>query len=266
MSPSVLSENILKKVSSTFETQYNEAEDLVKITSGLLSNLTQQLACVTYPKLNKAVLERIQLIKLSSTRILVVVTVQTGSVRTITLEMSSTIESRHLHMAEQLFNEKLSGLRFEEIKKSFAERIADYREKYKPIIRLFLDSVDKIFSSPDEKSEAVLSGATNLIKNPEFENPENLQGIIELIENKNIIIHLMDQRKKQGGQLSISIGSENEDQQFENYSLITKEYNVGELTGTVGIIGPKRMEYSKMVAAITYVAESLSKEIKNVKF
>ena len=57
-----------------------------------------------------------------------------------------------------------------------------------------------------------------------------------------------------------------EDEQFEDYSLITKEYNMGELSGTVGIIGPKRMEYSKMVAAITYVAESLTKEIKKTKF
>ena len=266
MSPSVLTQKILRQVNSTFEAQYNEAEDLVKITSALLSQLTQQLACVTYPKLNKAVLDRIQLIKLSSTRILVVVTILSGSVRTITLEMSSRIESRHLQMAEQLFNERLSGLKFEEIKKSFAERVADYSDKYKPIIRLFLDSVDKIFSNPDKKSEAFLSGATNVIKNPEFENPENLQGIIELIENKDIIIHLMDQRKKGGGELSISIGSENEDEHFEDYSLITKEYNMGDLTGTVGIIGPKRMEYSKMVAAITYVAESLSKEFKNMNF
>ena len=76
----------------------------------------------------------------------------------------------------------------------------------------------------------------------------------------------MDQRKKGGGELSISIGSENEDEHFEDYSLITKEYNMGDLTGTVGIIGPKRMEYSKMVAAITYVAESLSKEFKNMNF
>lgn len=266
MSPSILTERILKQVDSTYETEYKESEELLKITSALLSQLTQQLACVTYPKLNKAVLEKIQLIKLSSIRILVVITVRTGSVSTITLEISSGIESHNLQMAERLFNERLSGLRFSEIKKSFAERVADYRDKYKPIIRLFLESVDKIFSNPDKREDAILAGATKIIKNPEFEDPEQLQGIIELIENKNVIIHLMDQRKKEDGQISISIGSENEDEQFEDYSLITKEYKMGELSGTVGIIGPKRMEYSKMVAAITYVAESLTKEIRKVKF
>lgn len=266
MSPSVLHEKVLRQVDSVFESEFNESEELVRITSALLSQLTQQLACVTYPKLDKAVLEKIQLIKLSSTRILVVVTVKTGSVRTITLEMSSGIEEKYLKMAEQVFNERLSGLRFSEIKKSFADRVSDYRDKYKPIIRLFLDSVDKIFSNPDKREDAILSGATNVIKNPEFENPEHLQGIIELIENKDVIIHLMDQRKKDDGKISISIGSENEDEQFEDYSLITKEYKLGELSGTVGIIGPKRMEYSKMVAAITYVAEALTKEIKKVKF
>jgi len=266
MSPSILSEQVLKQVDSTYETEYNESEELVKITSALLSQLTQQLACVTYPKLNKAILEKIQLIKLSSTRILVIITVRTGSVRTITLEISSEIESINLQMAEQLFNERLSGLRFSEIKKSFAERVADYMDKYKPIIRLFLDSVDRIFSNPDQRGDVILAGATKIIKNPEFDDPEHLQGIIEMIENKDVIIHLMDQRKKEDGQISISIGSENEDVQFEDYSLITKEYNMGELSGTIGIIGPKRMEYSKMVAAITYVAESLTKEINRVKF
>jgi len=139
-------------------------------------------------------------------------------------------------------------------------------DKYKPIIRLFLDSVDRIFSNPDQRGDVILAGATKIIKNPEFDDPEHLQGIIEMIENKDVIIHLMDQRKKEDGQISISIGSENEDVQFEDYSLITKEYNMGELSGTIGIIGPKRMEYSKMVAAITYVAESLTKEINRVKF
>lgn len=266
MSPSVLSETILKQVDSTYENEHNESEELVRITSALLSQLTQQLACVTYPTLNKAILEKIQLIKLSSTRLLVVITVRTGSVSTITLEISSEIKSHNLQLAEQLFNERLSGLRFSEIKETFAERVADHKDNYQPIIRLFLDSVDKIFTNPDKREDAILAGATKIIKNPEFDDPEHLQGIIEMIENKDIIIHLMEQRKKEGGQISISIGSENEDEQFEDYSLITKEYNMGELSGTVGIIGPKRMEYSKMVAAITYIAESLTKEIKKTKF
>jgi heat-inducible transcriptional repressor len=64
------------------------------------------------------------------------------------------------------------------------------------------------------------------------------------------------------GNIAIRIGEENEDQKFSDYSLISKKYEVGQIGGTLGIVGPKRMEYSKVVAAVVYVAEQLSKELK----
>ncbi|MDZ7608023.1 MAG: HrcA family transcriptional regulator [Cyclobacteriaceae bacterium] len=101
---------------------------------------------------------------------------------------------------------------------------------------------------------------------PEFDDPGKFQSVIELIEDKDIIIHIMDKKRIENtNNVLISIGSENEEEKFNEYSLITKEYTFGETSGTVGIIGPKRMEYSKVVAIVSYLGDMLSEVLTGNK-
>jgi heat-inducible transcriptional repressor len=187
-------------------------------------------------------------------------------VKTITLELSTEMEDSKLEPIQNLLNERLSGLTLKEIRTTFNERLHDLIEDDKSsIIRLFYDSVDKIFKDV-QKDNILISGAKNVIRQPEFEDPGRFQGIIELIEDKDIIVHILE---KSGeiipSQVFVSIGSENDDQKLNDYSLITKEYNLGETHGTVGIIGPKRMEYSKIIAIIDYMSKMLSEILTNTK-
>ena len=122
-----------------------ETDEILKIASRLLSSITNQIACVTYPTLDKGILEKIQLVSLTSTRLLVVVSIKSGLVKTITLEFNSEIGNIKLHKVETLLNERLNGLTFQEIRKTVKERFVDVGENEKPVIRLFIDSVDKIF-------------------------------------------------------------------------------------------------------------------------
>ncbi|GAB4134878.1 MAG: heat-inducible transcriptional repressor HrcA [Ignavibacteriales bacterium] len=263
MKPSPLIKSEKDKIEAFLESTYSEPLELLTITSTILSELTNQLAFVTYPQIDDAVLEKVQLIKLSSSRLLVVVAIKKGIVKTITLEINSKVDSSKLNFIEHVMNERLSGLKLAEIRKSFLERLRDIdREELRPIIRIFFDSVDKIFSSDRKSKTPVVAGASHVIKQPEFENPENLQGIIELIESKDIIIHLLENKNIKDKDFTISIGSENENKNFTEYSFIVKEYKLDEAKGTVGIIGPKRMEYSKIVSAVLFVAESLAKEFR----
>jgi heat-inducible transcriptional repressor len=242
-----------------------EADELLKVTSLLLSKITKQLACVTYPKLESGILEKIQIVSLSSTRLLVVISIKSGFVKTITLELSSEIETSKLESIQNLLNERLSGLSLKEIRTTFNERLHDLIEDDKTsVVRLFYDSVDKIFKDVWEKDNLLISGAKNVIRQPEFEDPERFQGIIELIEDRDIIVHILE---KSGDiipdHVFVSIGSENEEQKLNDYSFITKEYKYGETNGTVGIIGPKRMEYSKIIAIIDYMSKMLSEILTN---
>jgi heat-inducible transcriptional repressor len=243
-----------------------ETDEILKIASKLLSTITKQIACVTYPTLDNGILEKIQLVILSSTRLLVVVSIKSGLVKTMTLEFETEIESEKLHKVESLLNERLNGLTFQEIRKTFKDRLSDVGDNEKPIIRLFIDSIDRIFKDQKKDDKILITGATNIIQHPEFEDPGKFQSVIELIEDKDIIIHIMDKKRlENNNSVLISIGSENEEEKFNEYSLITKEYTFGETSGTVGIIGPKRMEYSKVVAIVSYLGDMLSEVLTGNK-
>jgi heat-inducible transcriptional repressor len=251
-------------INKSLETNLNETDELLKIASNLLSSITHQIACVTYPKLESGIFEKIQIIQLTSTRILVVITIKSGLVNTMTLELNSDLKTSQIDPVQQLLNERLSGLSLQEIRGTFKERFKDIEEDQHPIIRLFVDSVDKIFKDDTHGERALITGAKNVIRQPEFENPESFQSVIELIEDKDIIIHILE-KSGDDKQVYISIGSENENEKLNEYSFISKKYQLGEISGTLGIVGPKRMEYSKVIAIVDYIAKMISEILKNEK-
>ena len=251
-------------INKSLKAEITETDEIFKITSKLLSTITNQLACVTYPDIESGIFEKLQIINLTSTRLMIVISIKSGLVKTITLEIKSTIKSNQLESVQRILNERLAGLRFTEIRKTFKDRFKDVDAKQKPVIRLFIDSVDKIFKDDRKTDNLILTGARNVIKQPEFENPENFEGIIELMEDKDIIIHIMEKSTEADqDNVFISIGGENEDIKMRDYSFISKEYKLGETIGMLGIVGPKRMEYSKVVAIVDYIAKMLSEFLKN---
>jgi heat-inducible transcriptional repressor len=242
-----------------------ETDDVLRISSTLLTKITKQLACISYPRLETGVLEKIQIVSLSSTRVLVVISIKSGLVKTITLELLSEIEDNKIEPVQRLLNERLSGLSFTEIRETFNERFRDViDDDNNAIMRLFYDSVDKIFKDVLKKENIVISGAKNIIKQPEFENPERFQSIIELVEDKDIIVHILEKTGEKK-EIFISIGSENEDIKLNDYSFITKEYKFGDANGTLGIIGPKRMEYSKIISIVDFMSKIISEMLTSPK-
>ena len=252
-------------INKSFDKTITDTDELLRLTSKLLSNITRQLAAVTYPKVDSGSLEKIQLVSLSSTRILVVVSIKSGLVKTITLEQNLELKAEQLESVQRLLNERLAGLSLKEIRETFKDRFKDVPEDHDSIIRLFIDSADKIFKDIKNTNQLVISGAKDVIKQPEFEMPEKFQSVIELMEDQDVIIHILEKSGESGSdQVYISIGSENKEEKLHDYSLISKEYKIGNVSGTLGIIGPKRMEYSKVVAIVDYVSKILSEILTNV--
>ena len=251
-------------IDNSFGTEKPETDEMVRLAGKLLSSITRQLACVSYPNLDSGIFEKLQIVSISSTRIMIVISIKSGLVKTITLEMNSEIKNSQLESVQILLNERLSGLTFKEIRNTFSDRFQDVDEIQKPVIRLFIDSVDKIFKDEIKSDRVIVTGAKNIIHHPEFENPENFQSVIEMIEDKDIIIHIMEKSGENAtDDIYISIGSEIKEKKLQDYSFISKEYSLGETQGTLGIIGPKRMEYSKIVAIVDYMAKMLSEYLTN---
>ena len=134
-------------IESQLEQVNIETNEILRITSTILSSLTNQLAYVSYPKFGNAILEKLQLVEVSSSGLLVVISIKSGMIRTITLEIIVALIGRALKQSERLLNERLSGLKFSEIRETFSERIKNISSsEFKLVIRVFLDSVSEIFT------------------------------------------------------------------------------------------------------------------------
>ena len=201
------------------------------------------------------------MVSISKSRLLVVVSIRSGMIRTITLEVEAGLDRNNLSTIQRLLNERLAGLTFKEIKKTISERVYSISNKdLKPVIRVFLDSVGEIFNDVKTHEDSIITGTKNLLNQPEFTDPKNLSSIIELVEDKDIIIHVVDEKTSLNkGEVSVTIGSESNEEKLNDYSIIVKEYNVGQIMGSIGIIGPKRMTYSHEIASVVQMAEILSK-------
>lgn len=246
-------------ISAQLDPSLADTTEILNMAAKILSSITSQLACVVYPKLDAGKLERIQLVSLSSTRLLIVMSIGGGQVKTITLEVSAEVDENRLFMLQQVLNERLTGLTLAEIRATFKDRVKDYSSDLHPVLTLFIESSEKIFTDLPAGSKAFVAGTGQLLKQPEFESPEKMQTVIELIEEKDIIVHMLEKNAELGGQsINISIGSELEVSSMNDFSLVSTDYQIGNLTGTLGVIGPKRMEYERIVAIVDYISHQLT--------
>lgn len=235
-----------------------DTEEMLRDTSKLLGKISNQLSIVTSPHLGSGTFQKLELMQVSSSKLLVMISIQSGLVRTIMLEVGMGLKKDVLDRVSTILNERLSGLTLKEIRDSFVDRLADYKDERTGLIRLFVDSVDQLFDDNKERERVHIAGTGNLIEHPEFGDPKNFRSIIELIENEDIIVHLLEKHEIPNKDFVITIGTENQDTKAQDYSLVTATYNVNGITGRVGIMGPTRMNYSKLIPLVDHVAKTIA--------
>jgi heat-inducible transcriptional repressor len=239
--------------------QASDAEEMLRETSKLLGKISHQLSIVTSPHLSTGVFEKIELIPIASSKLLVVISIRTGIVRTIMMEVGTEVRREHLDQVGRLLNDRLSGLTLREIRDSFIDRLRDVQGEKTGLIRLFIESVDQLFTDSKERDKVHIGGTKSIIEHPEFVDPKNFRSVIELIENEDIIVHLLEKHDELQKGFVVTIGAENNDETTKEYSLVTATYDVEGVTGRVGIIGPTRMNYSKVIPLVDYVAQTIAK-------
>jgi heat-inducible transcriptional repressor len=234
-----------------------EVDELLKETTKLLGKISRQLSVVTPPHLNSGTFEKLELIQITPSRIMVILSIKSGLVRTIMMEVASEIRRERLENIARFLNERLSGLTLQEIRETFQERVKDAQNEQTGLIRLFIDSVDKLFT-PGRTEKLLIGGTENIIDQPEFVNPQHFRSVIELINDEEIIIHVLERHDTKPLQIKVTIGSENDDDKLKAYTVITSTYTVGDIAGSIGLIGPKRMPYQRMIPLVDYVAKAVS--------
>lgn len=235
-----------------------EPSEMLRESSKLLSKISRQLSVVSSPHLSSGVFEKLELLPVSSSRLLVVVSVRSGLVRTIMLEIGMEYHRESLDAVGRLLNERLSGLTLQQIRDTFVDRIRDVQDEKTGLVRLFIESVDQLFDDVrDEKLH--IAGTQNIIEQPEFVDPKNFRSVIELIENEDVIVHLLEKHEDAERNFVVKIGSENDETKVRDYSVVAATYNVDGITGKVGIIGPKRMDYARMIPLVDHVAKAIAR-------
>ncbi|MCL5021457.1 MAG: heat-inducible transcriptional repressor HrcA [Bacteroidetes bacterium] len=237
-----------------------DSAELLTEASKLLSKMSRQLSLVSAPYLGDAVLSKLELIPLDSSKILVVISLESVMIKTIVMEVQSEINPVSIRKISSFLHERLAGLKLSEIRETILDRVGDYADE--EVISRFASMTDKIFAPIPEADKVHIGMPQGLFSHPEFELPQNLKGILEIIGDENVILHILEIGDK-AEPITVKIGIENTEEKLKDYSLITARYEVGGVTGTVGVVGPRRMQYSRLIPLVDFVAKVISNKLKS---
>lgn len=231
-------------------------EELLDRAVQALSIVTSELGVGVGPQVDEAVLEKIELVGLASDRLLLVLAVRSGPVRTIYIEAPRPVGEDTLAVVAAFLNERLAGQTLREIRDTYRDRLADPPSEHAELLNIFLEQAEMAFAPQSAGEEIVLGPASRLAAQPEFADRENLQGLLELTERREVLADVLRQRSADG--IVISIGGEHAQPPLIDFSLVTTTYEIGGVRGTIGVMGPTRMPYERVVTVVEYTARLLT--------
>jgi len=236
-----------------------EFEETMKITSQLLSKLTNNIGVVLAPVIYNDLVKNIQFIPVGSNRILTIIVTDTGLICQKIIKVSGEINKDRLNYLSNFINSKLveedvnltnlNNLLIEEL-----DKIISFQERFNYIHKFLEECFDFEYS----ENKVYLDGRMNIMKHPEFKETDKLNYILSLIEEENILANTI--RRYLGlRKTKIIIGKESKLKEMQNCSLVTSEYRIkGKSAGAIGILGPTRMDYPRMVSIAEYISDKLS--------
>ena len=240
-----------------------DAEEILEQISRIIADISLQLGVVLSPRFEGGIFHRLELIPLTERRIMVVLSIESGLVRTMVIEVASPFENAHLSLTTQALNERLSGLTIGELQKEARERLRDVPRGDPKLLRVILDETASMFSH-SHSGDLHLGGTGNIFRQPDFQDREALVGIFNLLEARDPIVDVLEGRTEKEG-VTITIGNENCGlPEIRSCSVVTSRYRVGGASGLVGIIGPKRMRYPLISSLVRFVAQ-ITEELFNQK-
>ena len=236
-------------------------DEIYKEVSKILGRLTREISIVSQPYFSEGIFERLEIVSLSSIKVLVAVSIRSGQVRTLLFDIDSEISRDKLVQITGILNEKLSGLTLKDIRKTYNDRLGDLNNDSSEIIKVFIDSINKIYQEESEGMTLYIGGTADILAQPEFGDTDNYKNLIELTDSKHIVFHVLNSMPIDNTRMSISIGEENKQEKLKNYSIISTTYSMGDVMGKIALIGPKRMNYSKMVSLLDYTSKIITGKI-----
>lgn len=226
-------------------------EGMMQSIAGLLGRMSKLFGVVLVNQIQKSILKNVELSHLSSDRVLLVLTMQSGLLKSVVMNISCDLTENARSQVIQLMNERLSGLTLEEIQRTFSSRLQDTEVYDNEIVQILLGNPAEFFSIPVNQ-QIFLSPIDNLLLNPEFREVNTLQKTLIGLESTNLKTIL----NKWSGRPSITaIGSEIEDDHLDHCSVMISGFQGKELRGKLAILGPKRQPYPYIKKILDTVTE-----------
>lgn len=238
-------------------------ERLLQQAAQVLGVLTQELGLAVQPQFDNAVLERLELMYVAEGRLLMILGLKSGAARTIFVEVKSGLPREAIAGVSQVLNERLSGLSLREVRATLHDRLRDaaQSDRERELLNIFIEEADHIFEIGGGEGAGLLLGSTTVLADqPEFSSNEQMRTLLELTERKDVLRHAIAKRKAPG--LTVTIGGEHMDPKLSAFTLVTSSYQCGPFSGVIGVMGPTRMPYQKVVSLVEHTSQLIGDLIK----
>lgn len=239
-----------------------QPQRVISHAANMLSNLSQFVGVVMAPR-RSSVFRHIEFLSLSDRRVLVIIVSPDGDVQNRIIHTQSDFTQSQLLEAANFLNAHYAGLTMEAVRERLKSEVDRLRGEIADLMRA---AVDVSPDDPSEQDEVVVAGERNLLSVSEFSSDmSNLRRMFDLFEQKTQLLRLLDVSAQADG-VRIYIGGESQVVPYEGLSVVTAPYEVdGQVVGTLGVIGPQRMPYERMIQIVDVTAKLVSNALSHSK-
>lgn len=233
--------------------------ELVQSASSLLSAITAQAGLVTVPRSEARQLRQVEFLPLSGDRVLVILVINEREVQNRIIHTRRTFTESELRDAAALVNQRFAGQALDHVQQQLLWEMAETRSRIDDYLQATLDLASKALEAPEESGEDyVVAGESRLLDHASPEELDRLRELFEAFERKQDLLHLLERSSRAQG-VQVFIGEEAGYEVFGDYSVITAPYTDGARTlGVLGVIGPTRMAYERVIPVVDITARMLS--------
>jgi len=231
--------------------------DLLGQASNMLSGLTKLAGLVTVPRWEQAILRHVEFIGLSEDRVLAIFVINDSEVQNHVIRTQRHFTSSELEQAANYLNAHFVGKELQAVRGGLVAAMQDVKETVNALMQAAMEAAERVIDIEQKQPDYVLAGQTNLMGFAEFANLERLRQLFDAFAEKRDILHLLDQCLRSDG-VQIFIGDESGYELFGDCSLITAPYRAeGKVVGVLGVIGPTRMAYERVIPIVDITARLL---------
>ena len=248
----------VKYISDKLETKVNEIEDLTKITANTISEITHYTTVTIGPKTDEQIIKEIKFVLLGSRMILAVIMTDTGMVKETIIKFDEDVTEKQVETINYMFNNKLKGKPIETINQPLEDYLYNEMKGMVGVIKPIITQIKKVLF---EENEIHLQGARKELDLPEFNSLQVAKNFMNILDEKELIADMLNSGFAED--INVYIGGEDEKEQLKDFSVVTFKHKIGNKDmGTIGIIGPKRMDYSKVISVMKYISKKLNDDGK----